>query len=176
MASSKAVVRERASLKSDFFRQIASDHRPMVADNLPQKNGKAPSWNGKVPQKTGKSRRTNRGIDRKAFQNRYSQRFTPVECWLCALGRFYRKQTYRTLHWQDAVRLLDSCRPFPLVTQRERNAAAGFVYLNDLHLYLLVEAHHFVGVFHAVVGHAADVDQALDLDAHIYEATEVGNV
>ena len=76
MASSKAVVRERASLKSDFFREIASDHRPMamwpppdghvatarwsrghramVTDNLPQKNGKAPSWNGKVPQKNGK--------------------------------------------------------------------------------------------------------------------------
>lgn len=138
--------------------------------------GKPRVRTGKPRKKTGKSRRKTRGIDRKAFQNRHSQRFTPVECWLCTLGRFYRKQTYRTLRWQDAVRLLDSCRPFPLVTQRERNAAAGFVYLNDLHLYLLVKAHHFVRVFHAVVGHTADVDKALDLDAHIYEATEVGNV
>ena len=117
-----------------------------------------------------------RGIDRKAFQNRHSQRFTPVECWLCALGRFYRKHNVPHLALARCGTFVVFMQALPLVTQRERNAAAGFVYLNDLHLYLLVEAHHFVGVFHAVVGHAADVDQALDLDAHIYEATEVGNV
>jgi hypothetical protein len=47
-----------------------------------------------------------------------------------------------------------------LLAHRQRNALAGSVYLQDGHLYVLLDLHDVVGVFDKAIGELTNVDQA----------------